>query len=384
MNSAKNLALIFLGLVALAGVGIAWRQSTELAALRAAAGKVDRDEWQRRVAVAEKRARDLADQLATAQDQLARSTKPVAKAEAPKSADDKAGAHGSSENLRTMMTNAANMMNRPDMQRMMAMSQKAALDSNYAKLFKQLNFAPEKLEQLKKLMVERQTVGSDVFSAAIQQGLDPMQNRAEIRKLTADAQSKVDGEIKTLLGDTDYAAYQNYQASLPQRNVVNQLQQSLSYTPTPLTETQAEQLVQILAANPVARPAAAVRIYTTPGGAPADAGQNVTATRTMVFAGSAGAGGGDFVAPVVSGAPALIGGAQISDAAVTASRSVLTDPQYQALQQMQQQQAQMRAMMQQPGGMAMPVGGGVIRIESNTTTAPASPPAAGARPPGGE
>jgi hypothetical protein len=114
--------------------------------------------------------------------------------------------------------------------------------------------------------------------------------------------------------------------------LVNQLQQSLSYTSSPLSETQSEQLVQILAANPAARPVGAVRTTTTPTGAAVDAGHNVTATRTMVFAGSSGSGGGDFAAPVVTGAPALIGGAQISDAAVAASRSVLNDSQYQAFQ----------------------------------------------------
>jgi hypothetical protein len=218
----------------------------------------------------------------------------------------------------------------------------------------------------------------------VQQGLDPVQNRAEIRRMTADAQTKVDGEIKSLLGDGDYASYQSYQTTLPQRNVVNQLQQSLSYTPSPLTETQAEQLVQILAANPVPRPAAAGRAIGA-AAAPADPAHGVTATRTMVFtSGGAAGGGGDFVGPVVSGAPALIGGAQISEAAVAASRPVLNNQQFEALQQMQQQQAQMRAMMQQPGGMAMPMGGGVIRIESNVTTAPAQPAATGARPPGGE
>jgi hypothetical protein len=255
-------------------------------------------------------------------------------------------------------------------------------------MFKQLNLEPEKLEQLKKLMVERQTVSTDVLTAAIQQGLDPVQNRADIRKLTADSQTKIDGEIKSLLGDGDYASYQNYQATLPQRSVVNQLQQSLSYTQNPLSDAQAEQLVQILAANPAARPAGtAVRAVTT-GSGPGDASQSVSATRTMVFTGGAGPGGGavDFVAPAVAGGgPMMVNRTPISDAAVAASSSVLTGPQLSALRDMQQQQAQMRSMMQQPGGVAIPVEGGVIRIESSTnTTGTPSQPSAGRKPPGGE
>jgi len=46
-----------------------------------------------------------------------------------------------------------------------------------------------------------------------------------------------------------FAQYQNYEQTLPQRNVVTQLAQSLSYTGTPLQDAQVAQLVNILAAN---------------------------------------------------------------------------------------------------------------------------------------
>ena len=374
----KNLSLVLLAAVALVSAGFAWRQRAELDALRAAAASDDRAALQRRAAAAEKRAQDLAAELAAARAKSAEPrTATAAKADAPKAMTEVAE---KAPNVRSLMANATNLMNRPEVQRMMAMSQKAALDGSHSTLFKQLALAPEKLEQLKKLMVERQTVGSDVLAAAVQQGLDPVQNRAEIRKLSADAQTKVDSEIKSLLGDGDYSRYQNYQTTLPQRNVANQLAQSLSYTANPLSDTQAEQLVQILAANPVPR---AVPATAAAGGAAPTA---ATATRTMVFtdAGGAASMGADFVAPAVAGGRLGIVGLPISDTAVQASRSVLNDPQVAALQQMQQQQAQMREMMQAPGGMVMPMGSGIIRMETTTTTGPAHPPAAGAKPPGGE
>ena len=378
MNSSKNLALVVLIVAAVGGGVLAYRQQLELQSLRvAAANREDSEALKRRALAAERRAKELGDELAAAQDKLNEAKTAVVKTEAPKRPDESAAP---GPNIRTMMSSAANMMNRPEMQRMMAMSQKAGLDTNYAKLFKQLNLAPEKLEQFKKLMVERQSVANDVFSAAVEQGLDPVQGRREIVRMTGEAQGKVDGEIRSLLGDADFSSYQGYQATLPQRGVVNQVQQSLSYTPTPLTDQQAEQLVQILAQNPVARPAGAARA--------ADQTVTVSANRTMVVSGSSTGGGGTFVSAVAPGMMGL-GNAPVSDAAVAASRSVLSEPQVAALQQVQQQQTQMNSVMQTMGGQPGQGGVGVFRFETASSTSstgnpPPPPSEAGTKPPGGE
>ena len=370
MNSGKNFALVVLTLAALGGAVLTWKQHLELEGLRlAAANASSQDEFKRRALAAEKRAQSLEDALASAQDKLNEARATAAKVEAPKRAGDNAEL---GSNIRTMVSSAANMMNQPEMQRMMAMGQKAALDTNYAKLFKQLNLAPEKLEQFKKLMVERQSVGTDVFTAAVQQGLDPMQNRREIARLTDDAQGKVDGEIKSLLGDSDFSSYQNYQTTLPQRNVVNQLQQSLSYTQNPLSDSQADQLVQILAQNPPAR-AAGAQVVTD--------GQNVMVKRVAVSS-SASGGGADFVTATVGPSMGIgFGTPPISDAAVSASRAVLTEPQVEALQQVQQQQAQMRSTIQAIGGGSGQGGGAIIQFSTSTSGSP--PPPSGDKPPGG-
>ena len=387
MNSAKNLALVVLALAAVGGAVLAWRQQMELQTLRAAAlGGDDRDELKRRAMAAEQRAASLEGALAAAQDKLNEAkAASVAKAE-PAKRPDAAGPMG---DMRAMMSAAANMMNNPEVQKMMALRQKAALDQNYATLFKHLGLPSDKLDRLKQLMVERQQVSSDVFSAAVQQGLDPMQNRRELAKLTADGQAKVDGEIKSLLGSDGYANYQNYQTTLPQRNLVNQLQQSLSYTPTPLSETQAEQLVQILAQNAPVRPAMAdgqPMVITRNAVTSGTSGQPGTYSNvTHVITGSVGGGAGGagdvgFVGPAMS-----FGGAQVTDVAVDASRSVLTDPQVAALQQIQQQQAQMRGAMQPMGG-GQPGQGGAAVFQFRSATAegpPPVPPTSGDKPPGG-
>ena len=167
MSPAKNLALIILALATIGGAVLAWKQQMELQTLRAAAlGGGDREELERRALTAEKRARSLEDALAAAQGKLNQATATAGAKVDPARQPDAANP---AANMRAMMSNAANMMSRPEMQRMMAMGAKAGLDARYAPLFKQLNLAPDKLEELKKLMVERQSVAADVFAAAAQQ-----------------------------------------------------------------------------------------------------------------------------------------------------------------------------------------------------------------------
>ncbi|HTX66045.1 MAG TPA: hypothetical protein VMD31_09755, partial [Opitutaceae bacterium] len=123
-------------------------------------------------------------------------------------------------------------------------------------------------------------------------------------------------------------------------------QQSLSYTDTPLTPAQADQLVQILAqTSPTRGPA---------GGATAVSYVAKTGSGGQVAAVALGP-------PPADGGPLMAaGGSLVTDAAVTQAQSVLSTPQLQALQQIQQQQqaaAQLRQQIFQGAagaGMAPP------------------------------
>jgi hypothetical protein len=180
--------------------------------------------------------------------------------------------------------------------------------------------------------VDKQTVPMDVMSAASQQGLDMMKDGPALRQSMLDAQAEVDAQIKTLLGDQGYAEYQNYQQTLPQRGIANRLQQSLSYTSTPLSDDQASQLIQILAQNPGANPMAKL------------GGDATYSGNTVVFSGRGAAVGGGATTTVTVGGPGIVlggaalGGGLISDAAVTQAQTILSPPQVQALQQLQHMQ----------------------------------------------
>ena len=201
----------------------------------------------------------------------------------------------------------AALMANPEFVQAMNLQQRAALDGRYAELFKKLQLPPANLEKLKTLLVERQTTRLDVLSSARAQGLDPRTNREELSQLTALAQAEVDANIKTALGETAFNQYQNYETTLPQRNLVNQLDQRLSYSGPPLTSSQAEFLVSALATNT--------------SGTSADPAP----------AGPGNWGGGRSALP-------------IADAVIQRAQSVLTADQLAALKQIQSEQAAQQKM----------------------------------------
>lgn len=298
MNSSKNLLLALLCLTT-AGLGwLAWHQYQELIALRAAVlDHNERAALQKRIWDAEKRSASL-------EKKLAERSKPDA--DAPAESEEAAPANA----FRGRRGRGAffALMENPEMQKLMHVEQKAALDNRYAALFKKLNLTPEQLEKFKNLLVEKQTSMMDVFAAAREQGINPREDPEAFHKLVADAQGEVDASIKAALGDSDYAQYKAYEQSLPQRNTVGQLEQRLSYSSTPLSDSQSESLVQILA--------------------------------------STGATNGGGMRGPFGGGPGMGPNTQITDATIAQAQGVLAGPQLDALKSLQQEQ-QARTEMQQ-------------------------------------
>lgn len=367
MNSSKNLALALLACVALATGGLAWRQHRELAELRTAAlSKTERADLQKRLWDAEKRAKSAEELLA------ARRKSGVPEAVGPNAEGEMTSPDGNVRRVRRgpggPLNNLMSVMEKPEVQQLMALQQKAALDARYAALFKSLRLSPEQLDKFKTLLVEKQSAMQDVVAAARTRGIDPLADPEGLRQMITDTQAAVENTIKATLGETGYAQYQEYQQTIPQRNLVSQLQQSLSYTNAPLSDAQAEQLVGILARNspPSSRepgsPAAATGMNFAVAFAADGPGGGGGATTFSVGDNLMGIGGGPF------------GGARITDEAVVAAQSVLSPPQLQglqALQQQQQAQQQLQQTLRQTLGAPRPMEG--TRIPSGTSSAPVAP-----------
>ncbi|HWL14631.1 MAG TPA: hypothetical protein VNR00_03430 [Opitutus sp.] len=291
VRSPKNFVILFLGFAFTACAMLAWRQHQELLALRAV-NSADRVPTPSHVAQTERPPADT----------------PAAPVNADEE-DDHAPETGAAQSApnRTWSRSAdrrrfAAVMENPEIQRLMTLQHKAALDGRYAALFRALKLTPEQLEKFKNLLVERSSAVVDVAAAAREQGITRRSDREAFDKLVADAQAEIDANIRATLGETGFSDYKKYEQTMPQRSVVNQLEQRLSYSSTPLTPQQTAQVVDILAA-------------TAPRN---DGGANVTF--------GSGPGGGP------------VGRVPITDAAIQQSLGVLAAPQIEALRQLQQEQ----------------------------------------------
>jgi hypothetical protein len=305
MKTSKNTLIAGLSLLSLGLAVVAWKSYWRAAQLEAVAlGGEDAATLRRQLADAE-RQRRVTEENAEGRAALKEAAPDVAAKEATTPARGRGG-RGDPAAMQAVM-------DRPEMQRLAALQQKAALDGRYGALFKTLNLSPEKLAAFKSLLAEKEATMMDTMRAAREQGLDPRSDPEGFKKLVATTQAQTDSAIKAAIGDEAFTQYEQYQATQPQRAVVSQLQQSLSYTNAPLTSAQADQMVQVLAATTTAA--------TTEG----------MGGRGGPMGGGGGPGGGSSVV--------------ITAATVAQAQTVLTTTQVQALQDLQalqvaQQQAQ--------------------------------------------
>jgi len=312
----KSTLIVLLALTTIAGGVLAWQQNRALAALRDAQSRTARDDrsaLEKRLIDAEHRAHDLANELAALK---ARSGNEDGTPGDPATANND-GRRGRFRGLVGPEAFQA-MMSDPKVVKLMNSREKSMLDTRYAALFKSLTqgangapaMTPEQLDAFKNLLVEKENTLRDVMMTARSQGIT---DRTEISSLVKNAQAEADSQLQSTLGDSAYQQYQQYEQTLPARTVVNQLSQSLSYTGTPLSDSQSQQLLQILADNSKSPSNGQLRSDLGFGGGP---------------------GGG----------PGGLGGVRITDAAVAQAQTVLAPPQLNALTALQQQQKDQQAL----------------------------------------
>jgi hypothetical protein len=307
MKSFRPIAALLLVFAGVAGFALAWTEYQELVKLRAEAAGDDRADLRKRLFDAQKRIKALQDQLAARQN---RSGRAAAGRGGPDSQSASAGQPGRPDFRRAFGGLFQAVTNSPQFQKLAAIQQKAGLDARYAALFKSLvqdyGLNAQQIDQLKNLLVQKQQAAIAALQAARDQGLNPRTDPADFQQVVSDAQAGVDSQIQAALGTNVYSAYTQYEQTLPQRSLVNQLQQSLSYTSTPLSDDQASQLLQ------------AVEAASAPsGGAAGTVAQNFR-----------------FMFSPNSPAPA----APVTTQTVAAAQALLSQPQVQALQQIQAQQ----------------------------------------------
>lgn len=319
----RHLPLIVVVLLLLGAVGLGWAQRTELLRLRdsQAAWAKERDELRRKLWDLQRdRNGSARGPAATAAGEANAS-----EASAPGPGTVPGPETGGRERRERPEGGRMNaLMDSPEVQQLMFMQQKSGLDGRYAALFRQLRLSPAELEKFKSLLVEKQTAVMDVFAAARSQGLGGREGRDEIRQLMQGTQAEIDAQIKSLLGEPAFAQFQDYERTQPQRAVVGQLEQRLSYSDAPLSPAQSDELTRIIARNSPADPA------------------EVRGVRNFAqaFVGT-GSVAGQFIA--AGGGR----GSMITDAVVAQAQNVLSPPQVAALQEMQREQQAVADLQQQ-------------------------------------
>ncbi len=318
--SPQTLLIGLLALTTVAASALAWHQHRKLVDMQdlVARNVAERSEWQARLTAAERAPIPSTFEFAGPVSAPVEGPSPsdaVATDGGERPGGPQRGGRGDRVNP------MATLMQNPDFARALVTQQKSALDLRYADLFRRLNLAPDQVDRLKDLLVERQSAAADVMAAAREQGMDGRANRDELRQLVQSTQADSEEAIRAFLGEGGYNDYKTYEQTQPQRALVSQLETKLSYGGSPLQAAQMDQLVRILA-------------ETSPqqGGGGRGAGM-------MNFV---GAGRGfDSGGPMPMGG-AFSGGVQITDEAITRAQGVLSQSQLQSLKQMQvEQQAQL-------------------------------------------
>ncbi len=284
---------LFIGLLALTTLGagsLAWHQHSKLLELQATASlaSTEREQWQQRVREAEQRSSAFDSEFVTLM-----GGEEVGAPEGARGPESNAarggfvrGGDNDGPNRGQRNEQLTALMQSPEFIRLRATQQKAALDARYADLFRSLNADPATIDRFKDLLVDRQNAVADVFAATQEQGLNPRENREVLRQLVQDTQAEIDAAILATLGQTGYEQYKFHEQTEPQRNLVGQLQTALSYSSAPLQQSQADQLVQILATASPRRNAsiqtAAGGFMVGRGGPNATSGASVTITNEII------------------------------------------------------------------------------------------------------
>jgi hypothetical protein len=311
--SNKNFLIAFLSLVVVGLALVTWNEYTQMVKLRAELAGIDSDALKRELAANKKTIKSLEDRLAALRGRRG--------GDGPQEAGDGPGEGGPDRGRGGRFGAFAALSGNPEFQKLLAIQMKGRISATYAALFKSLNLSPEQLTQFQGLLADRQQALMDTMQAAREQGINPREDPDGFKALMTQTLAQSDQAIQQALGDAGFQQYQQYQQTLPERNTVNTLQQSLSYTQTPLTDDESNAMINLLAQTQ-----------------PAKAGNGTAGTTT----GTQGPG----IMALVNGG----GTAKITADTIAQASTVLSAPQVAALEQIQQQQQaqqQIQQMMRQ-------------------------------------
>lgn len=141
----------------------------------------------------------------------------------------------------------ASKLEMPFLQQFQTMTQgpDAVIETTYASLFKQLNLGSDQQAPLKDLVLKRTMVGVRAGMSL----MNPMLEAAKRTDLTQKIKMETDGfnaQIKGFLGGDNYAAFQQFEKTIPDRTMLNQFNSRCSKTAAALSPEQQARLLKQL------------------------------------------------------------------------------------------------------------------------------------------
>lgn len=234
------------------------------------------------------------------------------------------------------------VLERPELHAAFVEQQMLRFKVRYERFLATAGITPAQQERFLQEMKESAARDLDVMAVLHEQGYGvgnlPKDEaaRAQMQKLIADKSETIRARLTEVLGPEGLKRFMEYSATIPERNVADQLASQLYHTAEPLTAQQATQLAQVLAQNRFAPGPKASPTTTLDG----------TFIELAMFQGRMGQ------AMQQGGMSLMDWSAPITDAALAKAKPMLSAAQFAALQRMQAQQVTQFQLAPLPPGAA--------------------------------
>lgn len=137
-------------------------------------------------------------------------------------------------------------LEKPEFRKLLSAAQRDMILSHYDRLLGTLSLGPEKESRLVELIAEKQLVKTDALAVAAEQGL--LGSGMTIAAI-GEAQKEVDGKIEQLLGADGNSKYCHFETTDALRVTLQRFQESLRYSPEPISDAGVEAMVGTLNEN---------------------------------------------------------------------------------------------------------------------------------------
>lgn len=234
------------------------------------------------------------------------------------------------------------VLERPELHAAFVEQQALRIKARYERFLASAGLTPAQQERFLQEMKEGAARELDVMAVLHEQGYGvgnlPKDDaaRAQMQKLITDMNETFRARLTEVLGPEGTKRFAQYSATIPERNVADQLAGQLYHTAEPLTAQQATQLAQVLAQN---------RFAPGPQASPTTT-LNGTFIEPVMFQGRMGQ------AMQQGGMSLMDWSAPITDAALAKAKPLLSPAQFAALQRMQAQQVTQFQLAPLPPGAA--------------------------------